>query len=52
VTALLLHLLKDGALDIELTEEITAGVVITYGGQVVQHATAKLLEGQSAGGAA
>ena len=52
VTALLLHLLKDGALDIELTEEITAGVVITYGGQVVQPATAKLLEPQTAGGAA
>jgi NAD(P) transhydrogenase subunit alpha len=43
VTALLLHLLKEGALDLELTEEITAGVVITYGGQVVQAATAKLL---------
>ncbi len=52
VTALLLHLLKDGALDIELTEEITAGVVITYGGQVVQPATAKLLEAQPAGGVA
>ena len=52
VTALLLHLLKDGALDIELTEEITAGVVITYGGQVVQAATAKLLAPQPAGGAA
>jgi NAD(P) transhydrogenase subunit alpha len=50
VSALLLHLLKDGALDIELTEEITAGVVITYGGQVVQPATAKLLEAQPAGG--
>ncbi len=52
VTALLVHLLKDGALDIELTEEITAGVVITYGGQVVQPATAKLLAPQPAGGAA
>ena len=52
VTALLLHLLKEGALDLELTEEITAGVVITYGGQVVQPATAKLLAPQPAGGAA
>ena len=53
VTALLLHLLKDGALDIELTEEITAGVVITYGGHVVQPATARLLEpAPVAGGAA
>jgi len=53
VTALLLHLLKEGALDLELTEEITAGVVITYGGQVVQPATAKLLAPAPAvGGAA
>jgi NAD(P) transhydrogenase subunit alpha len=52
VTALLLHLLKDGALDIELTEEITAGVVITYGGQVVQAATAKLLAPTPAAGGA
>jgi NAD(P) transhydrogenase subunit alpha len=53
VTALLLHLLKEGALDLELTEEITAGVVITYGGQVVQPATAKLLTpAPAAGGAA
>ena len=52
VTELLRHLLKDGALDIELTEEITAGVVITYGGQVVQPATARLLAPQPAGGAA
>jgi NAD(P) transhydrogenase subunit alpha len=52
VTALLLHLLKDGALDIELTDEITAGVVITYGGRVVQPATAKLLEPTPAAGGA
>jgi NAD(P) transhydrogenase subunit alpha len=52
VTALLLHLLKDGALDIELTEEITAGVVITYGGHVVQPATARLLEPTPAAGGA
>jgi len=52
VTALLLHLLKDGSLDIELTEEITAGVVITYGGRVVQPATARLLEPTPAAGGA
>jgi H+-translocating NAD(P) transhydrogenase subunit alpha len=52
VTALLLHLLKGGSLDIELTEEITAGVVITYGGRVVQPATAKLLEPTPAAGGA
>ena len=52
VTALLLHLLKDGSLDIELTDEITAGVVITYGGRVVQPATARLLEPTPAAGGA
>ena len=52
VTALLLHLLKDGSLDIELTDEITAGVVITYGGHVVQPATARLLEPTPAAGGA
>ena len=41
--ALMLHLVKDGALVLDTAEEITAGVVITQGGAVVQPATAKLL---------
>ena len=42
--ALLLHLVKDGQLMLDPAEEITAGVLITHGGQVVQPATAQLLE--------
>jgi NAD(P) transhydrogenase subunit alpha len=44
MTALLTHLIADGALAIDLSDEIQAGVVITYGGSVVQAATAALLE--------
>jgi NAD(P) transhydrogenase subunit alpha len=54
ISALLLHLVKDGALNLDLTEEITAGTVITHAGEVVQEATRKLLEpaAPAAGGAA
>jgi hypothetical protein len=43
ISALLLHMVKDGALDIDLSDEITGAVVIAHGGKVVQEATAKLL---------
>ncbi|HSW42379.1 MAG TPA: Re/Si-specific NAD(P)(+) transhydrogenase subunit alpha [Patescibacteria group bacterium] len=49
---LLVHLVKDGALTLDLEEEITAGVLITHGGTVVQPATAKLLEPAPAAGSA
>ncbi len=50
--ALLLHLVKDGELVLDPAEEITAGVLITHGGKVVQPATAKLLApAQAPGGA-
>ena len=54
ISALLLHFVKDGALELDMTEEITAGTVITHGGAVVQEATRKLLEpaAPAAGGAA
>ena len=54
ISALLLHLVKDGALNLDLSEEITAGTVITHGGAVIQEATKKLLEpaAPAAGGAA
>jgi NAD(P) transhydrogenase subunit alpha len=54
ISALLLHLVKDGALNLDLTEEITAATVITQGGAVIQEATKKLLEpaAPAAGGAA
>jgi NAD(P) transhydrogenase subunit alpha len=43
INALLQHLVTDGALTIDLEDEITAGVVITHGGEVVHPATAALL---------
>ncbi|HVW80839.1 MAG TPA: NAD(P) transhydrogenase subunit alpha [Mycobacteriales bacterium] len=48
ISALLVHLVSDGALTIDLTDEISAGVVITHDGRVVHPATAALLtqEGQ------
>jgi H+-translocating NAD(P) transhydrogenase subunit alpha len=50
VSSLLLHLVTDGALAIDTSDEIQAGVVITHGGTVVQPATAGLLAANSAGG--
>ena len=44
ISALLLHMTADGALQIDTTDEIQAGVVITRGGEVVQPAVAKLLD--------
>ena len=54
ISALLLHFVKDGAMSYDFDEEITAGTVISHGGQVVQPATKKLLEpapAATAGGA-
>ncbi len=50
--ALLVHLVKEGQLIVDPEEEITAGVLITHGGKVVQPATAKLLEPAPAPGGA
>jgi H+-translocating NAD(P) transhydrogenase subunit alpha len=51
VSALLLHLVADGALAVEQLvadkDEIAAGVVITHGGAVIQPATVALLEKES-----
>jgi H+-translocating NAD(P) transhydrogenase subunit alpha len=44
ITAVLLHLIKDGELAIDLGDEIQAGVVISHDGRVVHPATAALLE--------
>jgi NAD(P) transhydrogenase subunit alpha len=44
ISALLLHMTADGALQIDTTDEIQAGVVITRGGEVVHPAVAKLLQ--------
>jgi NAD(P) transhydrogenase subunit alpha len=44
LSAFLLHLIKDGSLNLDLSDEITAATVITHDGAVVQEATKKLLE--------
>jgi NAD(P) transhydrogenase subunit alpha len=43
ISALLLHMTADGALQIDTTDEIQAGVVITRDGEVVHPAVVKLL---------
>lgn len=48
VSAFLLHFMKDGALNIDLTDEISAATVITHDGKVIQDATRKLLESAAA----
>ena len=55
VSSLLLHLVADGVLAIDPSDDIQAGVVITHGGEVIHPATAALLaedQTRSAGGAA
>jgi len=52
VSALVLHMVTDGELAIDLTDEIQAGVVITHDGAVVQPATAALLADDPNGGTA
>ena len=45
LSAFLLHFMKDGQMNIDMSDEITAATVISHDGKVVQEATAKLLEG-------
>ena len=44
ISALLLHMVTDGALAIDLADEIQAGVVVAHDGRVVHPAVAKLLD--------
>jgi NAD(P) transhydrogenase subunit alpha len=44
MSALLLHMVRDGALVIDTSDEIQAGVVVAHDGKVVHPAVAKLLE--------
>jgi NAD(P) transhydrogenase subunit alpha len=44
VAALLAHLVRDGHLVIDLTDEIQAGVVVTHAGRVVHPVVARLLD--------
>jgi H+-translocating NAD(P) transhydrogenase subunit alpha len=48
ISALLLQLVDEGALKIDTTDEIQAGVVVAHGGEVVHPAVAKLLAAESA----
>ena len=43
ISSFLLHFVKDGALNIDLSDEISAATVITRDGEVIQEATRKLL---------
>jgi H+-translocating NAD(P) transhydrogenase subunit alpha len=43
ISALLMHMTADGALAIDLADEIQAGVVITHNGVIVQQAVASLI---------
>lgn len=52
ISTLLLHMVKDGALNLDLGDEIAGAVVITHGGVVVHGATRKLLEPAPDAGAA
>ena len=52
VYELVRHLVKDGALPLDMSDEITAATVIATGGAVVQEATRKLLEPAPAPGGA
>jgi NAD(P) transhydrogenase subunit alpha len=45
VQTLVKHLVKDGAIELNLEDEITRGATITHGGKVVHEATAKALDG-------
>ena len=49
ISALLLGMVKDGALNVDFEEEVTKATVITHGGKVVSEPVAKLL---NPGGAA
>ncbi len=51
VSALLFHLIRDGALTIDPADEIQAGVVVTHAGSVIHPAVAELLDPAAAGGA-
>ena len=51
ISALLLHMTSDGALKIDLGDEIQAGVVVTHDGKIVHPAVARLLQPQTEGDA-
>lgn len=46
ITTFLLHLMKEGKLEIDLEDEITAGTLVTQGGAVVHERVSALLKGE------
>ena len=50
ISALLLGMVKDGALDLDFEDEVTRSTVITHGGAVVSEPVKKLLEPATAAG--
>jgi NAD(P) transhydrogenase subunit alpha len=44
ISALLLGMVKDGALDLDFEDEVTKATVITKDGEVISEAVKKLLE--------
>jgi NAD(P) transhydrogenase subunit alpha len=50
ISALLLGMVKDGALNLDFDDEVTKSTVITHGGSVVSDAVKKLLEPAPAAG--
>jgi NAD(P) transhydrogenase subunit alpha len=51
ISNLLLNFIKNGALEFDFDDEVTAATVITHGGKVVQEATKQLLQPAKRGGA-
>ena len=47
ISTLLLHMTKDGALAIDTSDEIQAGVVIAHDGKIVHEAVARLLPAET-----
>jgi NAD(P) transhydrogenase subunit alpha len=43
VTSFLMHLLKDGSIDLDLNDELTRGPLMTYRGEILHDAVKKLL---------
>ena len=50
ISALLLGMVKDGALTLDFEDEVTKATVISQGGAIISDAVKKLLEPASAGG--
>jgi NAD(P) transhydrogenase subunit alpha len=48
ISALLLHLVKDGKLALDPDDEITKGTLVSHGGKVVHEAVTKALGGEGA----